>query len=41
MKLFNFDPQNYSAMYAQHGFVHIQQGLTKEFYQLLRARILS
>jgi hypothetical protein len=39
MKLFNFDPQGYSAAYAEHGFVHIRRGLTDQFYQVLRAQV--
>jgi hypothetical protein len=39
MKLFAFDPHDYSAAYAEHGFVHIRQGLTKEFYELLTAQV--
>jgi hypothetical protein len=39
MKLFNFDPQDYSTRYAEHGFVHIRRGLTEAFYQLLRSQV--
>jgi hypothetical protein len=39
MKLFNFDPQDYSASYAEQGFVHIRRGLTAAFYQLLRTQV--
>ncbi len=39
MKLFAFDPGQYSREYAQRGYVHIRQGLTPEFHATLLRQI--
>lgn len=38
-KMFTFNPSDYSALFAQQGYVHIPGGLTDEFYKLLAAQI--
>lgn len=36
MKVFDFTPSDYAADYAQHGFVHIRDGISTEFRGFLR-----
>ena len=37
-RMFNFTPTCYAAEFAEHGYVHIRQGLREEFYtQLVRS----
>lgn len=38
-KMFRFDPLAYADVYAEKGFVHIREGLTKEFHQLLDRQV--
>jgi hypothetical protein len=39
MRLFDFDPASYSALFAAHGYVHIRQGLSAEYYRVLAAQV--
>src|SRR3954451_13543617 len=32
-KMFQFDPSQYAAHFAEHGYVHIKGGVTDSFYQ--------
>ena len=38
-RLFTFDPQHYTAQYAEEGYVHIPNGLTEEFHAILAGQI--
>ncbi len=38
-RMFNFSPNDYIAEFAQKGYVHIPNGLTKEFYDRLSAQV--
>ncbi len=37
--MFDFDPANYSSVFAREGFVYIKHGLSDEFYNLLSEQI--
>ncbi len=38
-KMFNFNPSDYSALFATEGYVHIRSGLTDEFYSQLARQV--
>jgi hypothetical protein len=35
MKIFDFDPNDYAETYSSHQFVHIREGVSEEFHDLL------
>jgi hypothetical protein len=35
MKVFDFDPSDYAETYRTHGWVHIPEGVSKEFHEVL------
>jgi len=37
--MFGFNPHEYASTYAREGYVHIRQGLTEEFYQVLAKQV--
>ncbi len=37
--MFGFDPHQYASTYAKEGYVHIREGLTEEFYQVLAKQV--
>ena len=37
--MFDFNSHQYAATYAREGYVHIKQGLTEEFYQVLAKQV--
>jgi hypothetical protein len=39
MKLFTFDPAVYAAEFTARGYVHIRQGLTQEYYNVLLRQV--
>lgn len=41
MKLFNFDPAEYSDVFARQGWVHIQGGLTPSFLQFAQEQVAA
>lgn len=38
-KMINFDPAQYAEDFARHGYVHIRQGVTQEFYTKLVSQV--
>lgn len=38
-RLFEFDPAKYAAHFAEHGYVHIKQGVTQEFFDKMVAQV--
>jgi len=38
-RMFSFDPHQYASTFARDGFVHIHQGLSEEYFQILSKQV--
>jgi hypothetical protein len=38
-KMFNFNPSEYAMQFAEEGYVHVRNGLTREFYRVLAQQV--